>query len=132
MPSSFPRGVLGLGLLTLRVTVAIAVIILGSRQLASGPFSVISLAAIVLAMLVTVGLFTSGSSAILGFLMLFLCFLSHTGFLIMTILAALCASLSMTGAGAYSIDGLLHGKQRIILLKPSQPDHVPSEPRAKG
>ena len=131
MLATFPRGLSGAGLLTLRVTVAIAVIIVGSIQLASGPFSVISLGAIVLAILITIGLFTSHSSATVAVLIVALFFAFHSGLIIKTVLAALCVSISLTGAGAYSIDGLSHGRRRIILPKSSQRDHLLNKPHGK-
>ena len=118
MLANFQRGRFGLGLLTLRVTVGISVILLGSAEMSSGSVNILSLAAIVLAILITVGLFTSLSSAIVALLICALCLVSHPDPIISVTIAALCVSLSMTGAGAYSFDGLLRGRRRIFVPEP--------------
>jgi len=61
------------------------------------------------------GLFTAISSVMAALLtvILFL-FLRDTPLLVVATSASLCVSLSMLGAGAYSLDALLFGRRRVI------------------
>jgi uncharacterized membrane protein YphA (DoxX/SURF4 family) len=114
---NFSRGRSGLGLVMLRVTVAGVIIAFESNQSMGGPSSILSFAAIAVAILIALGFFTSLSSAIVALLVVTSLFVSHSGRMANLIIAALCVSLSMLGGGAYSIDGLLHGRRRIIVPK---------------
>jgi|GEM_PF-1924032 uncharacterized membrane protein YphA (DoxX/SURF4 family) len=114
---NFPRGRSGIGLLIFRVTAAGAIIAFESNQLTGGPIGILSFASIVLAILIALGLFTSLSSAIVAFLLVVSFFFSRVEPAISTTIVALSVSLSMMGAGAYSIDGLFHGRRRIIVPK---------------
>jgi uncharacterized membrane protein YphA (DoxX/SURF4 family) len=104
-----------MGLLILRVTVAAVVLILESTRVSSGPPSMLSFAAMGSAVLIALGLFTSFASAITAFLIGLMIFTSHSELMFGTMLAALCVALILMGGGAYSIDGLLHGRRRIVL-----------------
>jgi hypothetical protein len=119
MMLNFPRGRSGLGLLILRVSAAMIIIVLESdQQSMGGASSILSFAAIVLAILMAIGLFTSVSSATSALLVVTLFFVSHSELITRTTIAALSVSLSLMGGGAYSIDGLIHGRRRIFVPKP--------------
>ena len=115
---NFPRGRSGIGLLILRVTAAWGIIAFESSQLTGGFIGILSFASILLAILIALGLFTSLTSAIVALLLTILSFITHAELAISTTIVALSISLSMMGAGAYSIDGLIHGRRRIIVPKP--------------
>ena len=116
---NFPRGRSGLGLLILRVSAGVLIIALESGQQSMGGASgIISFAALVFAILMALGLFTSFSSATVALLVVRLFFVSHSELMTRTTIAALSVSLSLMGGGAYSIDGLIHGRRRIFVPKP--------------
>ena len=83
-----------------------------------GTFTLLSLTAMILAILIALGLFTSLSSAIVSFLVLAVCVVSHSELMLGITIAALTISLSLMGGGAYSIDGLIYGRRRVFLPKP--------------
>jgi hypothetical protein len=119
MMLNFPRGRSGLGLLILRVSAAVIIIVLESdQQSMGGAASFLSFAAIVFAILMALGLFTSVSSATVALLVVTLFFVSHSELMTRTTIAALSASLSLMGGGAYSVDGLIHGRRRIFVPRP--------------
>jgi hypothetical protein len=119
MMLNFPRGRLGLGLLVLRVSAAVTIIALESNQQSmGGASSVISFFAMVFAILMALGLFTSFSSATVALLVSTLFLVSHSELVTKTMIAALSISLSLMGGGAYSIDGITHGQRRIFVPKP--------------
>jgi hypothetical protein len=112
---NYAPGRSGLGLLIQRVTVAAVILIIESSQLTSGWLTILSVAAMGLAVFIGMGLFTSLSSAIEGVLIIAQMPVSHAEPLLWIPLAALCGAIALMGGGAYSIDGLIHGRRRIIL-----------------
>lgn len=117
MNFSFPRGRSGLGLLIVRATVAAVILIIASAHLVNGAFGALSVLLMGLAILIGLGLFTSLVSMLAAVLILALTLVSHSEPILGTTLAALSAAVALMGGGAYSIDGLLHGRRRIILPK---------------
>jgi hypothetical protein len=106
-----------MGLLILRCTIAVVLLIPENLHATPGRLNPLSIAIMGLAILLGLGLFTSVSSAFAGILIVILMFMSHSVLTINTILAMLCAAVTLMGGGAYSIDGLLHGRRRITLPK---------------
>jgi hypothetical protein len=115
---NFPRGRMGLGLLILRCTVAVVILITESLQLTTGQQTTLSLVLMGLAILIGLGLFTVGSSAIASALIAVFMFASHSELTSNSTVAILCAAVTLMGGGAYSIDEVLHGRRRITLPKP--------------
>ena len=109
---------MGLGLLILRCTVAVVILIAESLQLTTGQHTAISVVLVGLAILIGLGLFTVGSSAVVGALIVAFMFVSHSELTMKCTVAILCAAVTLMGGGAYSIDGVLHGRRRITLPKP--------------
>jgi hypothetical protein len=69
----------------------------------------------IVALFIVLGLFTVISSGIAALLTVILFwFLRDSPILVVATSAALCVSLSMLGAGAYSLDALLFGRRRVI------------------
>ena len=111
------RGRTGLGLLILRCTVAIVVLIIGNLHLMTGRQTAPSVMLMGLAILIGLGLFTSISSALTGIIIVTLMLTSLSELTVNCTLAMLCIAVTLMGAGAYSIDGVLHGARRITLPK---------------
>jgi hypothetical protein len=116
---NFSRGRTGLGLLILRCTVAVVVLVIGGLHLTTGRQTEPSVVVVLmgLAILIGLGLFTSVSSALAGILIVILMFASQAELTINSALAMLCLAITLMGGGAYSIDGLLHGGRKITLPK---------------
>ncbi len=117
MNLSFPRGRSGLGLVILRGTIAAVILIIESAHLVSGWLGALSFLVMGLAILIGLGLLTSLVSALAAVLILALTLVSQSEPLLGATLAALSAAVALMGGGAYSIDGLLHGRRRITLPK---------------
>ncbi len=115
MDLNFPRGRSGLGLLILRGTVASVILIVVSGHLADCPSTTLSVAAMGAAIFIGIGLFTSLCSALAAVLILAFTLVSHSDPLLGVTLCVLSMAVVLTGGGAYSIDGLLHGRRRITL-----------------
>jgi hypothetical protein len=114
--SHYPRGLTGIALLLLRVSVG--VLLLFSVQggiLCTEPLFVILLVSI-LSIGLAVGITTPmvGVAAALSRVALFL-FVPAERSVVCVITLILCAVVSILGAGAYSFDGVLFGRRRIIL-----------------
>jgi hypothetical protein len=114
---NFPRVRSGLGLLILRGTVAGVVLMLEGTRASNAQSGILSFSVIGLAFLIALGLFTSYASTMTALLIGLLAFTSRSELMVRGIIAALCAALILMGGGAYSIDGLLHGRRRILLPK---------------
>jgi uncharacterized membrane protein YphA (DoxX/SURF4 family) len=113
---SFPRGRAGCGLLLLRVTLAALVMMITCHELFSSHAGLLSFVTAALALFIAIGLFTPVSSSMVGVLMVILHFLFHdvTALTLGTIVSLL-ISLSLTGAGAYSLDAIMFGRRRITI-----------------
>src|SRR5580658_5244140 len=108
---AFARGRPGLGLLMQRITAASLIFIMIAHQFWARGIGLTSFLLAVLALFMILGLFTAISSVMAALLtvILFL-FLRDTPLLVVATSASLCVSLSMLGAGAYSLDALLFGR----------------------
>jgi putative oxidoreductase len=115
--STFPGGLPGAGLLLLRLSAAVPMIVCGVAEISASPQSVSLLltdAALVSGVMILVGLWTPVAALVATFLQLWIVF-SRTGFNGTPILlASLAASLVMLGPGAWSIDARIFGRRRII------------------
>ena len=119
--SMFPSGWPGLGLVLLRMSVAVPVLLeaYGTRKELPGW---VLIALIVLSAILSVGFLTP----MVAVLVLAVRFVGHAGFgagseetVCMTILSAL--ALAMLGPGAYSIDACRFGR-RVVVLPPRDTD----------
>jgi len=112
---AFARGRPGLGLLMQRITAGSLIFTMITHQFWARGIGLASFLLAVLALFMVLGLFTAISSVMAALLtvILFL-FLRDTPLLVVATSASLCVSLSMLGAGAYSLDALLFGRRRVI------------------
>ncbi|MGB6691954.1 MAG: DoxX family protein [Terracidiphilus sp.] len=114
--STFPSNWPGAGLLLLRLTAGMPMIVGGIAELRGAAESVtiaLAVAAVVSGVFLVIGLWTPVAAMMGTFLQLWLV-LSRTGYDGKPILlAGLTASLAMLGPGAWSIDGRLFGRKRI-------------------
>jgi putative oxidoreductase len=114
--STFPSDWPGAGLLLLRLTAGLPLVILGISEIRGTPTSaavLLSGVAALIGILLVVGLWTPFASVLGSFLEIWLAF-SRTGYEEAPILlAGMTASLAMLGPGAWSIDGRLFGRKRI-------------------
>jgi uncharacterized membrane protein YphA (DoxX/SURF4 family) len=116
---AFARGRPGLGLLLQRGATAFLIFTLVGQQYVDQGTGLLSFLLAVLALFVAIGLFTtiaSGLAAILTVVHFFLFRDPSPAAIATTILFSL--SLSMIGAGAYSLDALLFGFRRIDFPNP--------------
>jgi hypothetical protein len=113
---NFSHSRTGLGLLILRGTAAVGLLI-ESLYRTTGRLSSLSVVIMVLAILIGLGYFTSVSAALAGSLIVALIFVSRSEPITSSGLAALCAAVALLRAGAYSVDGLFHGRRRITMPK---------------
>lgn len=101
-----------MGLLILRLTISTLALTMATGQLAEGLTAVVSLGVCALSILIAIGLFTSICAPVGALLGAGLAFVLRDATYIV-VAAVLCASLAMTGPGAYSMDTLLFGQRRI-------------------
>lgn len=104
-------------MLILRGTVTVFILMIESTHLTASWLSTLSVVEMGLAIFIGFGLFTSLSSALTAILIVASTFMSHSELMIRSTLAALSFAIALMGGGAYSIDGLLHGRRRIVLPK---------------
>jgi uncharacterized membrane protein YphA (DoxX/SURF4 family) len=95
----------------------VTILIFECTHLRNGNSTPVSVAAMGLAILVGVGLFTSISSAAVAVCLAILTLKAQSDFLIRGALAALCTAVAFLGSGSYSIDGLLRRRRTIVLPK---------------
>lgn len=113
---NFPRGRSGIGLIVLRITAAVLLFVACGHEILCRAM-VVSFVATVLVIFIALGLFTSACSAVGTLLMISLYFMSHPAPAITTVTGAVCTSVALMGAGAYSLDALIYGRQRIVVPK---------------
>jgi uncharacterized membrane protein YphA (DoxX/SURF4 family) len=117
--SDFPRGSLGLGLALLRVIASGLLVTAALQNLRLGDASVLSVSAIVLAIFLTVGLFTVLAASMGAVLTTTLFLLLHHETLGASIVIVLvCITVALLGGGAYSIDARVFGPRRVIWPDP--------------
>lgn len=114
--NQYPRGLTGVGLLLLRVTVGVLLLLNAQdRVLCVEPVFFILLVSII-SFGFAIGIITpiAGVAGALSRAALFTFFpAERTGFCATTLI--LCVVVSILGAGAYSFDGILFGPRRIIV-----------------
>ena len=123
--SRFPGGVVGVGLLLLRLTVAAWFCETGIGMFGASPVArFFALVLMSTAILLIVGLRTlpSASAGAATTVLLLLLYKPDQWFPVM-LLAALCASLALLGPGGYSLDARLSG-WRTITLSSRPPDRA--------
>jgi uncharacterized membrane protein YphA (DoxX/SURF4 family) len=112
---SFPSGSSGLGLILLRLTASCLLLAIAYGNLSRGDASLLSFLAIILAIFLTLGLFTIVTSSLAAALTIALVILLHQqSFAKSAVTAVVCLALALLGAGAYSIDARLFGQRRVI------------------
>ena len=117
--SSFPRGSSGLGLVVLRVTASGLLVLIAMNNLRRGDASVLSVSAIILALFLTLGLFTVIAASLGAMLTGMLSFLPrHETIAANVVIVLVCISLALLGSGAYSIDARLFGPRRVTWPNP--------------
>jgi hypothetical protein len=112
---NFPRGHSGLGLMLLRITASGLLVDIACNHLIQGDASVLSVSIVILAIFLTLGLFTVAASGLAAVLIIALSLLIHQEALAAsTVTASVCVALALLGAGAYSIDACLFGQRRVV------------------
>lgn len=111
MPPLYPAGILGIGLLILRLAVA-GLSALSVLLAPSAPFWWDAVSIVIAATLsIGIGVRASASIGLVGAL----CTPTDAPQMLLLVHAATAASLVLTGAGAYSADAKLFGRRRVIL-----------------
>jgi putative oxidoreductase len=115
--TTFPNGWPGTGLLLLRLTAGLSMVIRGMSEaqvLAPLVAQILACTGVVGGILILIGLWTPVAASAATLLELWIVF-SRTGLSETAILpAALTASLAMLGPGAWSIDAGLYGRRRVV------------------
>jgi uncharacterized membrane protein YphA (DoxX/SURF4 family) len=112
---SFPRGSSGLGLMLLRITASGLLVAIACHNLSRGDAGLISVVFVVLAIFLTLGLFTILVSSVAASLTLvFFIFLHQETLSASVATSAVCIALALLGAGAYSVDARLFGQRRVV------------------
>jgi uncharacterized membrane protein YphA (DoxX/SURF4 family) len=122
--STFPNDWPGAGLLLLRVTAGLPLVVRGVSELRGASHSdslLLAVAAVVSGILVLVGLWTPVSAMLGAFLELWLVFTRSGVEVAPILLAGLTTSIAMLGPGTWSIDGRLFGRKRIDFSRPMSP-----------
>jgi uncharacterized membrane protein YphA (DoxX/SURF4 family) len=117
---TFPNRGAGLALVILRVTVA--VVLMSGARLCPGPgvgagVEVLATLAGIAAVLLMVGWYTplaAGLAVLVSLGTLWFCHETTVNVLIIAILV----SISLLGAGAYSVDARLYGRRRLVVGRP--------------
>jgi hypothetical protein len=117
---TFPNRGAGLALVILRVTVA--VVLISGARLCPGPgvgpgVEVLATLAGIAALLLMVGWYTplaAGLAVLVSLGTLWFCHETTVNVLIIAILV----SISLLGAGAYSVDARLYGRRRLVVGRP--------------
>ena len=114
--SQFPRRVPGLGLLLLRGCLAALLIDNGQGQALIAKPNALTFVIVGLALCLCIGLLTPwvAGAALLGEAS-YLPYTERNYVAVGIVTAFLCLSVTLLGAGAYSIDRLLYGRKRIVL-----------------
>ena len=116
----FPAGWPGIGLLILRVAVAIPLLFQGRPELRGVPYSWLLTAqfvVIAVGILLFVGLWTPIAAALQAIVEVWIIVTQGGEPSIHYLLAALGVSLTMLGPGAWSVDARLFGRKRIDIRK---------------
>ena len=117
--SNFPRGTSGLGLLLLRLIASGLLIVFALDNLRRGEASVLSVSAMVLAIFLSLGLFTTLAASLGAALTLTLFLLLHHQTIVMSLVAiSVSVADALLGGGAYSIDARLFGPRRVVWPNP--------------
>ena len=112
---NFPRGSAGIGLMLLRINASGLLIAIAFHNLSAGDASVLSLSVVVLAVFLTLGLFTVAASSLAATLTMALFLLVHHQTLAASVVTTVvCTALALQGAGAYSLDARLFGQRRVV------------------
>jgi hypothetical protein len=112
---SFPRGSSGLGLVLLRVAASGLLVGIACNNLSRGDASALSVSVVILAIFMTLGLFTIVVSSLAAALIMAFFLVLHQETLVASMVtAAVCIALTLLGAGAYSVDACLFGQRRVV------------------
>lgn len=118
--STFPNGWPGCGLLLLRVTCAVPVLVMAIAELSGWPEDPVlglRLLACLAALCIFAGLWTPFAASCLAFMQGAMSFSAGAFWSEHLILALTAVSLVMLGPGAWSIDARLYGRKRIDLQR---------------
>ena len=112
--STFARGWPGIGLLCLRLAVAIAVFTFDGAEFAPAFSLLRTVIPGLAALLLCVGLWTPIAGVALSIFELWVAFSGKGNLWAEILLAVISAALAMLGPGAWSIDARLFGRKRLI------------------
>jgi len=102
--------------LLLRVAACVLILTTCSDDLANGRAGFLCFLMAVLALSIGAGLFTTFSSSLVALLKISIGVGLHNAPLLITVTTAeICVAMTMTGAGAYSLDALFFGYRRVTL-----------------
>jgi uncharacterized membrane protein YphA (DoxX/SURF4 family) len=134
--STFPEGWPGLGLILMRLTVALSAIVHGVNTLIDSPTQslswVIGLLEILVGTALLVGFLTpvAGASASLGSLATGVSWLlasggdAHEKAATAIYLSVISVAITLLGPGAFSLDARLFGRREIIIPEAARPPHL--------
>lgn len=115
---SFARGMTGVGLLILRLAVALNLLSLAGRASTGNPNQLFPFLAVILGFALLVGFLTStfsclAAASILSSVLL----VGETTTITVVTVALLCLALAFAGPGGYSLDALLWGPRTVTFPK---------------
>jgi hypothetical protein len=111
----YPRGAIGVARLLVRIAFCILLCTNELSDIFTGNPSAISLVLVVICIGLCLGLFTSVLAAIAAALSIWALFAGHLNHLLVQVAAVLLSVvIAILGPGAFSVDGLLFGRRRVI------------------
>ncbi len=112
----YPRNLVGVALLLLRLSVGLLLVFCVHTGRTNDATSLLTVFTAAICVGLCVGIMTealSGIALISGLILL--CTVPNYWSLVTVVTLLLCATTTLLGAGAYSLDGVLFGRRRIIL-----------------
>lgn len=122
----FPPGGPGIGLLLLRISVAVRFVLIVANQTGFPSIHLLSVGALLIALSLIIGFLTPYLLFVVGVYALVNLFgaSSHLGELLLASLLLNAAALALLGPGAYSVDARLFGRRVVVVPPPRNPDQL--------